>query len=559
MESDIERIKGDFKQFLFIVWKHLNLPNPTPVQFQIADYLQEPDIKRKIIEGFRGIGKSWITSSFVCWLLLRDPQAKVLVVSASKQRADDFSVFTQRLICELPLLQHLIPTSDQRQSKVAFDVAPALASHAPSVKSLGITSMLTGSRADYIIADDVEVPNNSATADLREKLLKAVKEFEAILTPKETSQIIYLGTPQTEESIYNKLRATGFHCRVWTAEIPQKDTYNGALAPSIEEMIERGEPAGTPTDPKRFTRDDLNERKLSYGRSGYALQYMLDTSLSDSERYPLKTGDLVVTNLPYDIAPINLSYGSAKEQIIRELPNVGFEGDRWFYPMFCDSEYASYTGSVMAIDPSGRGGDETGYAVVKHLHGRLFVTACGGLTGGYSEETLIKLASIAKENNVNEILVESNFGDGMYVELLKPVLNTIYQCAVSEVSHSTQKEKRIIDTLEPVLNAHKLVFDYKAVKEDLKPFLDGSYDDSRFVYSLFYQLTHITKDRGSLRHDDRLDALAMAVAYWQKQVGADPKKLLRNYQERIDNKLLDEYLAELNMSKRERTKFRKFI
>lgn len=559
MESDIERIKGDFKQFLFIVWKHLNLPNPTPVQFQIADYLQEPDIKRKIIEGFRGIGKSWITSSFVCWLLLRDPQAKVLVVSASKQRADDFSVFTQRLICELPLLQHLIPTSDQRQSKVAFDVAPALASHAPSVKSLGITSMLTGSRADYIIADDVEVPNNSATADLREKLLKAVKEFEAILTPKETSQIIYLGTPQTEESIYNKLRATGFHCRVWTAEIPQKDTYNGALAPSIEEMIERGEPAGTPTDPKRFTRDDLNERKLSYGRSGYALQYMLDTSLSDSERYPLKTGDLVVTNLPYDKAPINLSYGSAKEQIIRELPNVGFEGDRWFYPMFCDSEYAPYTGSVMAIDPSGRGEDETGYAVVKHLHGRLFVTACGGLTGGYSEETLIKLATIAKENNVNEILVESNFGDGMYVELLKPVLNTIYQCAVSEVSHSTQKEKRIIDTLEPVLNAHKLVFDYKAVKEDLKPFLDGSYDDSRFVYSLFYQLTHITKDRGSLRHDDRLDALAMAVAYWQKQVGADPKKLLRNYQERIDNKLLDEYLAELNMSKRERTKFRKFI
>ena len=85
----------------------------------------------------------------------------------------------------------------------------------------------------------------------------------------------------------------------------------------------------------------------------------------------------------------------------------------------------------------------------------------------------------------------------MYVELLKPILNTIYPCAVSEVSHSTQKEKRIIDTLEPVLNAHKLVFDYKAVKEDLKPFLDGSYDDSRFVYSLFYQLTHITKDRGS--------------------------------------------------------------
>uniref|UniRef100_UPI0021C06548 phage terminase large subunit n=2 Tax=Campylobacteraceae TaxID=72294 RepID=UPI0021C06548 len=145
----------------------------------------------------------WITSAFVCWQLWRDPQVKILVVSASKQRADDFSTFTQRLISEMPLLQHLMPTNDQRQSKVAFDVAPARASHSPSVKSLGITSMLTGSRADIIVADDVEAPNNSATADLREKLLKAVKEFEAILTPKPTSQIIYLGTPQTEESIYN--------------------------------------------------------------------------------------------------------------------------------------------------------------------------------------------------------------------------------------------------------------------------------------------------------------------------------------------------------------------
>jgi hypothetical protein len=84
-------------------------------------------------------------------------------------------------------------------------VGPADAAHAPSVKSLGITSQLTGSRADIIIPDDIEVPNNSATQVMREKLANAVKEFEALLTPKPTSRIIFLGTPQCEMSIYNEL------------------------------------------------------------------------------------------------------------------------------------------------------------------------------------------------------------------------------------------------------------------------------------------------------------------------------------------------------------------
>ena len=554
-----EKVLDDFKLFLFIVWAHLNLPKPTPVQFQIADYLQDPHIKRKIIEGFRGVGKSWITSAFVCWLLWRDPQVKILVVSASKQRADDFSTFTQRLISEMPMLQHLMPSSTQRQSKVAFDVAPALASHSPSVKSLGITSMLTGSRADYIIGDDVEVPTNSATADLREKLLKSVTEFEAILTPKPSSQILYLGTPQTEESVYNKLRTTGFNCRIWTVEVPLVDTYNGALALPIVEMMEKGVPAGTPVDPLRFTREDLDERMLSYGKSGYALQYMLDTSLSDSEKYPLKTGDLVVLEMPEGKGPASLSYGSSKEQMIKELPNVGFEGDRWFRPLFIDSDWTKFTGSVMAIDPSGRGSDETGYAVVQVIHGYLYVTASGGITGGYSEDTLFQLAQIAKENNVNEIIIESNFGDGMYTELLKPIIQSVHPCRLEEVSHHTQKERRIVDTLEPVMNQHKLIFDLKVVKEDLKPFMEGSYDEKKFPYSLFYQMTRLTKERGALKHDDRLDALSIAVAYWLKVIGNDHKKLLENHRNRLDDEALNEYLREVGISSnndRKRVKYK---
>src|SRR5271166_6386538 len=159
-------ILDDFRNFLFLVWRHLNLPDPTPVQYDIAHYLQHGP-KRCIIEAFRGVGKSYVTSAFVVWLLLRDPQLNILVVSASKDRADQFSIFTKRLIAEMPMLAHLRPKDEQRNSMISFDVGPARNSHAPSVKSVGITGQITGSRADVIIADDVEVPNNSMTDMMR--------------------------------------------------------------------------------------------------------------------------------------------------------------------------------------------------------------------------------------------------------------------------------------------------------------------------------------------------------------------------------------------------------
>jgi hypothetical protein len=193
---------SDFRKFLFVIWKHLNLPDPTPVQYDIAYNLQHGD-KRMIIEAFRGIGKSWVTSAYVVWPLYMNPQLNILVVSASKSRSDDFTTFTLRLINEIEGLAHLRPKTDQRQSKISFDVAPAAASHAPSVKSVVISGQLAGSRADVIVADDIEVPNNSITQGMLDKLSEAVKVFDAILKPD--GRIIYLATPQNQESLYNKL------------------------------------------------------------------------------------------------------------------------------------------------------------------------------------------------------------------------------------------------------------------------------------------------------------------------------------------------------------------
>ena len=512
----------DFRNFLYVVWKHLGLPNPTDLQYDIADYMQHGP-KRGVIMAFRGVGKSWICSAYVVHQLLLDPSKNILVVSASKNRSDDFSTFTLRIINEIPMLAGLKPRDGQRFSKVSFDVGSAPPAHAPSVKSLGITSQLTGSRADIIVADDIEVPNNSATQGLRDKLDEQVKEFEAILKPLDSSRILFLGTPQCEDSIYNKLRERGYTARIWPSEFIEgskaEKIYDGAVAPYIVSKT-TAESVGTSTEPLRFSDVDLEERRLSYGRSGYALQFMLNPRLSDADRYPLKINDLIVNDVDDDVGPEKITYASSPDYVVdNTIPNVGFNGDRFFRPMSV-GEQIPYTGSVMSIDPSGRGRDETSYAVVKMLNGQLFVPACNGLKGGYSENTLKELAMIAARYNVNKIIVESNMGDGMFTELFKPLLRNVHPVSVEEVRHSQQKERRIIDTLEPVMNRHKLIFDPSVIKDDYRSALAYPIEQQT-RYMLFYQLSRITKDKGSLLQDDRLDALAMAVAYWVEQMAQD--------------------------------------
>lgn len=508
---------NDFRNFLFLVWDHLGLPEPTPVQYDIADYIQNGP-KRRCVMAFRGVGKSWITSAFVVHQLLLDPTKNILVVSASKQRADDFSTFTLRLIDEMPLLMHLKPHDNQRNSKVAFDVGPAPAAHAPSVTSKGLTSQITGSRADIIIADDAESLTNSATQMMRDKMSEQVKEFDAVLKPG--GAILYLGTPQTEASIYNQLPERGYEIRIWPARAPtekQRLGYGKRLAPMIAELDAT---EGDPIDPKRFNTYDLLEREASYGKSGFALQFMLDTTLSDVDRYPLKLSDLVIMRLDKEQAPEKILWAGSPEYAYKDLPCVGMAGDRYYMPMGVSGEFMNYQGSVLAIDPSGRGKDETAYAVVKMLNSQLFVTAAGGLPGGYDDDTLKSLATIAKDHNVSEVIIESNFGDGMFTALFQPVLAKIHKVTINEVRHSVQKEKRILDVLEPVMNRHKLIVDESVIQSDY-----GSTQhlpaDKALKYQLFYQMTRLTRDRGSLAHDDRLDVLAIAVNYWTEQMSRD--------------------------------------
>jgi hypothetical protein len=145
-------------------------------------------------------------------------------------------------------------------------------------------------------------------------------------------------------------------------------------------------------------------------------------------------------------------------------------------------------------------------------------------------------------------VVESNFGDGMFSELFKPILHRIHPTTIEEVRHHVQKEKRIVDTLEPIMNQHRLIIDPSVIKEDYKS-AQGYPSESVLKYQLIYQMSRITRERGAITHDDRLDALSMAVNYWVEQMAQDADRAIVDRKEELLNQQLSNFMDTYYKSK----------
>ena len=539
--NTLDLLRGDFKLFLQALWTQLDLPNPTRAQYAIADYLQHGP-KRLQIQAFRGVGKSWITGAFVLWTLFNDSEKKIMIISASKERADNMSIFLQKLIIETPWLSHLRPRSDDaRWSRISFDVMCS-PHQAPSVKSVGITGQLTGSRADLMILDDIEVPGNSMTELMREKLLQLCTEAESILTPKEDSRIMYLGTPQTTFTVYKRLAERSYKPFVWPARYPRKTTnYEGLLAPQLVEDIENGAEKWDVTD-DRFDNEDLIEREASMGRSNFMLQFMLDTSLSDADKFPLKMADLIVTSVNPKSAPESIIWCSDPQNVIKDLPIVGLPGDYFYSPMQHQGEWGSYTETICSIDPSGRGSDETTAAYLSQRNGILYLHEMRAYRDGYSDKTLLDILKGCKKYEVSKLVIETNFGDGIVSELFRKHLQqTNQRIDVEEVRANVRKEDRIIDSLEPVLNQHRLVVNRSVIEWDFKSNPDEA-PERRLMYMLFYQMSRMCREKGAVKHDDRLDALAQGVKYFTDAMGISAQEAIKERKRMEWNTMLAEFL-----------------
>ena len=333
---------------------------------------------------------------------------------------------------------------------------------------------------------------------------------------------------------------------VWPSRYPRKDKlsqYEGLLAPQVQEDLEAGVEEWAVTDPDRFNNDDLIEREAAMGRSNYMLQFQLDTSLSDAEKFPLKMADLVVTSVNPTTAPDTVVWCSDPSNVIKDLPTVGLPGDYFYSPMQLNGEWTPYTETICSVDPSGRGTDETAAAFISQKNGILYLHEMRAYRDGYSDDTLLNILRGCRKYKVTKLVIETNFGDGIVCELFKKHLQqTGLAIDVEEIRANVRKEDRIIDALEPILNQHRLVVDKSVIEWDYRSNKDEA-PEKRLLYMLFYQMSRMCREKGAVKHDDRLDCLAQGVKYFTDAMSINAHDAIRLRNREEWNSMLDDFLT----------------
>lgn len=555
---------ASYENYMYYTFNSRWNVDPTRIQYMIGKWFaasldrEDPSQAHRGIMAFRAATKTAIASNFFTWVLLQDPRLCVKVLSSKDEYALKIVKECRIWFDCVDFLEELLHpkinagTSVMADNARSFNVPGNLGGKDYSFSAVAISGNITGSRAHMLFVDDVEVVNNCDTADKREKLKIWDAEANNILFDKKAVESIgimykgfmpfklYTGTPHTNESLYEYKISQGYKFVIIPGRYPNKKfmkTIGHLVHPELLRDMEENESLctgygldgmqGRVVDIERQSEESMLQKEIEAGKAGFALQYYLDYTLQNVDKFPLKINDLIVADLDHKMA--RGSYMSEREPQfeIKDLPNIGFPGDRYYRPSFLSQDSYRYERIIMSIDPSGLGKDETAYAIVATLNGNFFVLDWGGLAGGengYSDEVLETLCHRAKEFAVNEIYVESNFGNGMFIPLISPFLKKIYPCSISEERAKTNKETRIIETLERVLSRRKLIVSKTAVQKDYDLVPMSVKESERHAYRLMYQLSRITKDKNSLAHDDRLDALEMAVRKLYDSIGIDQKE-----------------------------------
>ena len=499
----------DFRNHMWACFKYLGLGEPTGAQYGMADSLQHGPEDMQLQAG-RGFGKSVITACLASWFLLKDPNTTIMVVSATGNKATEFISMTRKILDLVPYCEHLKPGEHTTDNAFAFNVGcRTKIGQDKSCYARGISSQITGSHAEYVIGDDIEIEGNCETANAREKLLNKVSEFEQIRNVG--GRVIFLGTPQIKDSIYNQL-ASGYPVTKFPAIMPDKN--NPSEIEDVNEwVLQSGLEEGEPTQPERFPKDVLLKRMAKIGPKLFALHYKLDTTLADFEKFPLRLADLVVIDVHPDMCPEKIVWANSKP--MKGVPSFGLTGDVIHEPMWISDTFVPYTQTIMTVDPSGRGNDETAVCVASLSNGYIYIHELMGFPGGYEKPILKKIVKMAMEYNVKLIRIESNFGDAMYTQLLIPILKSMTDhIGVEDFKVTGRKETRMLASLEPVMAQHRMVFDRRAISQEANQ----------------KQITRLFDHKGALAHDDRVDVLSSAVAYWEDALSTDVERVIARRQ-----------------------------
>lgn len=607
-QAYLDRLRDDPVFFVRELWADRKLDKKDPIDFPWDDIIhfaltgsagpggsrEKPDNFQRLrgVLAPRGAGKTYkLTCAGACWHLYRDPDVRIKIISRSSTFAEQAVRMIRQWIEDVWFLQHLSPSfgSDRHRDQTKdFDVAPASVTKDPSVSARGIDGQITGTRAHIVFADDIETKDNVRTVESRQRLKDDTNEFTSIASYSAFSEdtdaggeVVIIGTIWHEETVYSEFEQRGYAMRTYPLCAPQADDAFIGLAPVIQDRLRSGDMDYTTDGHYELHRifPYMSESgvltNMASGRTYFGRQFMLLKNAAGEGGYPLRLMDLIVPDFDFDHsgAPTEIKWGrtgpGGKSLIWDDLEMLGFTGDYLLKPFHIGAQLAPFTDTVMVVDFSGRGSDETAYAVASFLAGNVWVHDVAGVwiedpegpkqvgnaryKSGSDAAVMLHILEKARQYRVNTIYVEPYFGLSMAVQLLQSQLPKVaipegaskaipegWTCHIEELKHDRRfKEERIADALEPVMGSHRLVMHPRC----LSTILD-SVGSTDIEYNLQYQLTRLTRVKGALPHDDRLDCLATAVERFAEFMDANQELAVSLLAEREREEMIDRWHRE---------------
>ncbi len=453
----------EFQLFLILWNRRQNMTTPA-IHFRMAGWLQnawETKETRLLLQAFRSSGKSTIAGLFAAWLLHSDPDLRILVLAADLALARKMVRNVKRIIERHPLTTHLKPDRADQWGADRFTVKRHLELRDPSMLASGMSANMTGSRADVVISDDVEVPKTCDTAEKRENLRERLAEIDYVMVPGGTQ--LYIGTPHSWYTIY----------------APEPRTETGEDRPFLEAferlVIPVWDEEGQSAWPERFSVEDIERIRRSTGPQKFASQMLLRPANITEGR----------------LDPAQLQFYDGGLQYYREINRLELEGRQmvscsaWWDPAF---GHAGGDRSVLAVVFTDDEGDYW-------LHRLVYLSIDKFDPDDEATQQCRAVAWQASLLKIPCITLEIN-GLGRFLPaiLRRELAKKKVACAVQEATSTRPKNIRILEAFDAVLAARALHINAEIKKT---PFITEMQE---------WQPTSKNS------HDDGLDAVAGALS-----------------------------------------------
>jgi len=410
-------------------WNALQGQTTPALHLRMADWLADArsrGVTGLVLLAFRSSGKSTLVGLFCAWLLACDPDLRLMVLAAEEALARKMVRNVKRIVERHPATAGLKPARKELWSADQFVVERRAELRDPSMLARGLAGNITGSRADIVICDDVEVPNTCDThtkrADLRQRLL----EIDYVLVPGGLQ--LYIGTPHSYYSIYAE------ETREEAGEgAPFLDGFRRLSIPVVDA-------ANASAWPERFDEERINAVRARTGPLKFRAQMMLEPVADGACR--LDPDRLAFYDLPLD-------YSEGNGQPVLSI------GGKRMVSACCwwDPSYGSPTGdrSVVAIVFT----DEDGHC---RLHDIAYLSVPqGDVLKDEAGAFCRQVAEFARRNHAPCVRIETNGLGGFLPGILRKEMAVAGVGASVIGTHSrVAKTKRILDAFDARLAAGML-------------------------------------------------------------------------------------------------------